>query len=226
MMAAFVVLMIFVVPQMLSFMEQFDGELPVYTRALLVVSDIVQNYWYLIFITPVALFIAVKLAAKKFYGFRYQLDKLKLKIWLIGPILQKIKLARFSNNFALMYKAGITVLEAIRVSKGLVQNTVIEQALDEAHEMISEGEMISTAIANTQAFPPLVVRMFKIGEASGELDIALKNVKHYFDREVKESLATIEPILQPVMILFLALMLVWVLISVFGPIYDTIGTLR
>jgi len=226
MMIAFVVLMVFVVPQMLSFMSQFDNELPFHTIALLAVSDFVQNYWYLLFIVPFAIVVFIKIMAKKSYRFLYHLDRLKLKLWLIGPIMQKIKLARFSNNFALMYKAGITVLESMKVSKGLLGNAVLEQAIDEAHEMISEGEMISTAIANTQVFPPLVVRMFKIGESSGELDVALKNVKYYFDREVKESLATIEPILQPVLIFGLAMILVWILASVFGPIYDTIGTLR
>lgn len=226
MMIAFVVLMIFVVPQMLSFMSQFDNELPFHTVALLAVSDFVQHYWYLLFIVPIAFVIFIKIMAKRSSRFLYQLDKLKLKLWLIGPIMQKIKLARFSNNFALMYKAGITVLESMKVSKGLLGNVVLEQAIDEAHEMISEGEMISTAISNTQVFPPLVVRMFKIGETSGELDVALKNVKYYFDREVKETLATIEPILQPVLIFGLALILVWILASVFGPIYDTIGTLR
>lgn len=226
MMLAFVVLMISVVPQMLSFMGQFDSELPFYTVALLAVSGFMQNYWYVIFIVPVAIIVAVKYFAYKYYRFRYVLDKYKLKLWLIGPIMQKIKLARFSNNFALMYKAGITVLESLKVSKGLLGNVVLEQAIDEAHEMISEGEMISTAIANTHVFPPLVVRMFKIGETSGELDVSLKNVKYYFDREVKEALATIEPVLQPALILFLALILIWILAAVFGPIYDTIGTLR
>lgn len=226
MLIAFIVLMIFVVPQMLSFISQFDNELPFYTVALLAVSDFVQNFWYLIFAVPVGLYVLVKVMARRSSQFLYKLDQLKLKLWLIGPIMQKIKLARFSNNFALMYKAGITVLESLKVSKGLLGNVVLEQAIDDAHEMISEGEMISTAISNTHVFPPLVVRMFKIGEASGELDIALKNVKYYFDREVKESLATIEPVLQPALIFFLALILVWILASVFGPIYDTIGTLR
>jgi len=226
MMIAFVVLMIFVVPQMLSFMNQFDGELPIYTVALLNVSDFMQNYWYVIIIVPVIVVFAIKFFAAQFYSFRYKLDKFKLKLWLVGPIMQKIKLARFSNNFALMYKAGITVLESMQTSKGLLGNVVLEQAIDEAHEKISEGEMISTAIANTHVFPPLVVRMFKIGETSGELDVSLKNVKYYFDREVKESLATIEPVLQPALILFLAIILVWILASVFGPIYDTVGNLR
>jgi len=226
MLLAFIVLMIFVVPQMLSFMNQFDNELPFYTKALLVVSDLVENYWYLIIVFPVVCVVAVKIAARRWYRFRYLVDKYKLKLWLIGPIMQKIKLARFSNNFALMYKAGITVLDSMKVSKGLLGNTVLEQAIDEAYEMISEGEMISIAIDNTRVFPPLVVRMFRIGETSGELDVSLKNVKYYFDREVKEALATIEPVLQPMLIFVLALILVWILASVFGPIYDSIGTLR
>ncbi|MDH5516912.1 MAG: type II secretion system F family protein [Gammaproteobacteria bacterium] len=226
MLIAFIVLMIFVVPQMLSFMNQFDNELPLYTKALLVVSDLVENYWYMMIIVPLVSVVLIKLAAKRSYRFRYFLDKYKLKLWLIGPIMQKIKLARFSNNFALMYKAGITVLESMKVSKGLLGNCVLEQAIDEAYDMISEGETISIAIDNTRVFPPLVVRMFKIGESSGELDVSLKNVKYYFDREVKEALATIEPVLQPLLIFFLALILVWILASVFGPIYDSIGTLR
>ncbi|MCK5335312.1 MAG: type II secretion system F family protein, partial [Gammaproteobacteria bacterium] len=213
MMVAFVFLMVVLVPQMLSFMDQFDSELPFYTVALLAVSDFMQNYWYLVFIIPVVAVLGIKYFSARYYSVRYSLDKFKLKLWLIGPIMQKIKLARFSNNFALMYKAGITVLESMSVSKGLLGNVVLEQAIDEAHEMISEGEMISVAIANTHVFPPLVVRMFKIGETSGELDVSLKNIKYYFDREVKEALATIEPVLQPVLIFFLALILVWILAS-------------
>ncbi|MCK4708737.1 MAG: type II secretion system F family protein [Gammaproteobacteria bacterium] len=173
MMIAFVLLMVVLVPQMLTLMQQFDKELPFYTVALLNVSDFMQEYWYLIFIIPVVIVSSIKIVAKRNYQFRYFLDRLKLKIWLIGPIAQKIKLARFCNNFALIYKAGITVLESMKVSKALLGNTVLEQAIDEAHDSISEGEMIATAIANTQVFPPLVVRMFKIGETSGELDVSL-----------------------------------------------------
>ena len=141
MMVAFVFLMVVLVPQMLSFMDQFDSELPFYTVALLAVSDFMQNYWYLVFIIPVVAVLGIKYFSARYYSVRYSLDKFKLKLWLIGPIMQKIKLARFSNNFALMYKAGITVLESMKVSRGLLGNVVLEQVIDEAHEMISEGDI-------------------------------------------------------------------------------------
>jgi type IV pilus assembly protein PilC len=223
--AAIIFVMVYLVPQIIQFLESMDYELPMHTKALIWVSEFLQNYWYAplggIALGVVGIWIAALLSQHV----HFWLDGLKLKVWVIGPILKKIILARFANFFALMYASGITVLESIELTEKIVNNLVIERALREVRGQISEGASISNSFTQARLFPPLVLRMISIGEATGELDAALLNVSYFYNREVRESIDKIQAIIEPAMTLVFGVLLGWVMMSVLGPIYDLISNI-
>ena len=152
----------------------------------------------------------------------FAIDDLKLRMWLVGPLYKKIILARFASYFALMYASGITVLECIRVCEGLVGNKVVEDATRRAGRQIAEGASISAGFESPALFPPLVLRMLRVGESTGALDTALLNISYFYDRDVKETMQRVEAMIGPILTVILGGILFWVIISVFGPIYDLI----
>lgn len=218
-------LMVYLVPQLISFIEGIGQELPIHTRALIATSQFTVDYWPLFTILPVAIFALLKLIVSVNSKARFQLDSMKLKIWKIGPVLKKIILSRFVSFFGMMYKAGIPVLQCIEICERVTGNEAVKLALQKAREDIAEGKGVSASFYSTGLFPPLVVRMLRVGETTGQLDEALKNVGYFYDRDIKESIEKVQAMIQPTMTVFLGLILGWVMMSVMGPVYDSITTL-
>ncbi len=219
-------LMTYLVPQLVSFIQNMGNELPAHTRALIFVSDIFREYWHVILVTPVAAVLALRYLRRVHPGVRYWSDGMKLRLWFIGPILRKIILARFANNFALLYSTGISIIDCIKINQTLADNKVIESALERAHMQIAEGTGLSTSFETTELFPPLIIRMIRVGENTGALDQALSNVSYFYYREIKESIERVQKLIEPVLTVILGVMLGWLMISVLGPIYDIIGNIR
>lgn len=218
-----VFLMTFLVPQLVSFIQTMQQELPLHTRLLIQTSDFFVAYWYLVIAVPVVVFMLALALVNSSPSLQYLVDDLKLRVWLIGPISKKIILARFANYFALMYASGITVLECVRISESLVGNKAIEEATRRAGRQIADGASISAGFEYTGLFPPLVVRMLRVGENTGALDTALLNISYFYDRDVRESMDRLQALIGPLMTVVLGGMLFWVIISVLGPIYDLIS---
>lgn len=219
-------MMIYLVPQLVGFMKNMGQELPLQTRILIATSDFFVHFWYLVLAFPVAAFAAIKTAAKTFPGFRYRLDDFKLRVWLIGPIFKKIILARFASFLGLLYNSGISMLQALKICEGIANNMVVSQGLEQAGRQIGEGQGITTSFQNTGLFPPLVIRMLKVGETTGALDTSLANVSYFYDRDVKESIGRLQTLIEPILTVVLGLLMGWIMISVLGPIYDTISKLK
>lgn len=219
-------LMIYLVPQLTSFIKNMGQELPFHTRALIFVSGIFVNYWYVILAIPVLAWAGLTILIRTDPRARYQADDFKLRVWMIGPILHKIILARFATFFALMYASGITILDCIRLSEQIVSNKVIEGGLQRAGRLISEGQSVTASFQNVGIFPPLIVRMLKVGEATGSLDKALRNVSYFYNREVKESIEKVQTMIEPIMTVILGFILGWIMLSVLGPVYDTISKIK
>ncbi|MEX2365475.1 MAG: type II secretion system F family protein, partial [Pseudohongiellaceae bacterium] len=156
-------LMVYLVPQLVDFIVNMGEELPAHTRALIATSNFMTDYWYICFGLPVAAFIFLKLLLLSSEQARFRADGLKLRIWQVGPVLNKIILSRFANFFAMMYSAGIPILNSLAIAEGIIENRVIKAALEQAREDIEQGAPISQSFENTGMFPPLVVRMLKIG---------------------------------------------------------------
>jgi type IV pilus assembly protein PilC len=218
-------MMIFIVPDIMSALVGLGGNIPFETRALMATSNFLVNYWYLVIGTPVITFFTLSYFYQTSSNAKFKMDGMLLKIWLLGPISEKIKISRFTRYFALMFASGITVLDAISMSKSVVGNAVLEDGIDRAWQQISEGGSISESFKNIGIFPPLVVRMLRVGEASGQMDKSLSNVSYFFDRDINDSIDKMEPVIQTAMMTSIGLVVMWLALSVLGPIYDTISTI-
>ena len=219
-------LMIYLVPQMLGFIKSTGQGIPIQTRVLILVSNFFIDYWWSVLLAPALAFAAIKIALTRSPAFRYRFDDYKLRLPLLGPILRKIILSRFASIFAMMYSAGITILECIKTSEDIAGNLVIRGGLERAGQQISEGKNVSTAFQDVGLFPPLVIRMLRVGESSGKLDNALLNVSYFYNRDVKEAIGKVEVMIEPAMTVILGALLGWVMLSVLGPIYDSITKIK
>ena len=219
-------LMVALVPQLTGFIKTMGQELPLHTRALMAVSDVFIHYWYVLLAVPVAVFVGTKLLLRNSARARFLFDGYKLRVPLIGPVMHKIILARFVTFFALMYASGITILDCIRLSEGIVNNQQVALGLRQVRQLISEGQGVTAAFQSTGMFPPLVVRMLKVGEATGALDNALRNVAYFYNRDIDDMIERVQSLIDPVMTVVLGVILAWIMISVLGPIYDTITKIK
>ncbi len=219
-------LMIYLVPQMVGLIKNMGQTIPAHTRALIFVSDIFVNYWWAVILIPVVAFVGFKYAAQNNPALRYRIDGFKLNLPVVGPILRKIILSRFASVFALMYSSGITILDAIRSSEETAGNLVIQDGLREVGQQIGDGKNVTAAFQEVGMFPPLVVRMLRVGESTGALDTALLNVSYFYNREVRESIAKVQVLIEPTLTVVMGVLLGWVMLSVLGPIYDTISKLK
>jgi len=219
-------LMIYLVPQMTGFIRNMGQDVPLQTRILIGVSNVFVNYWWAIIAAPFVAWGALKFAIYRNPAVEYTLDYYKLRLPLLGPILRKIILSRFASSFAMMYSSGITVLDAIRSCEEIVGNKPIEQALKTAGQQIAEGKNLTAAFQDLNIFPPLVIRMLRIGEGTGALDTSLLNVAYFYNREVRESIGRVQAMIEPAMTIVLGALLGWVMLSVLGPVYDSISKMK
>ena len=219
-------LMVYLVPQMAGFIKNMGQDMPTQTRVLLATSAIVQQFWYLILAVPLLVALAVKVAVDTNPAFRHRFDEFKLALPVVGPILRKIILSRFASVFAMMYASGIAIIDSIRATEDVVGNSVIRDGLKRAGQLIGEGQNVTVAFQSLGLFPPLVIRMLRVGENTGALDTALLNVAYFYNRDVKESIEKVQAMIEPAMTLILGTILGWVMLSVLGPIYDVITKLK
>jgi type IV pilus assembly protein PilC len=219
-------LMVYLVPQMTGFIRNMGQEIPLQTVILIAVSNFFVNYWWALLASPFVAWVALKIALKRNPALQYALDHYKLTLPLIGPILRKIILSRFASSFAMMYSSGITVLDAIRSCEQIVGNKPLENALRIAGQQIADGKNMTAAFQDLALFPPLVIRMLRIGENTGALDTALLNVSYFYNREVKEAIGKVQAMIEPALTLVLGALLGWVMLSVLGPVYDSLSRMK
>ncbi len=219
-------LMIYLVPELLSFIKNMGQEIPVHTKVLIFVSNIFVNYWYLIAGIPIVAAIGLSIAVKTNPKVHYQVDAFKLKIPLVGPILRKIILARLAGFFAIMYASGITILDCIKTGEQIVGNKAMEEAVHQVGVKISDGATLSASFESAKLFPPLVLRMLRVGESTGALEVALQNINYFYTRDVKESIERLQTMIEPGMTVILGSIIAWVMFSVLGPIYDLITKIK
>jgi len=221
-----VALLIFLVPQIAQLFKTMGLALPLQTRVLLAVSDFTTHYWPVVFGLPVVVAVTLILAIQRSPRIAYLWDYAKLRLPIIGPTFQKIILSRFANVFALMYRSGITVLDAIKTSEDVVNNRVISDGLARAGQQIAAGESLTETFQNLGVFPPLVIRMMRVGENTGALDTALMNITYFYNRDVKESVDKAQKMLGPAMTVVLGGILAFVVWAVLGPVYDILGKIK
>ena len=220
------VLMTVLVPQLASSFKQLVPKLPRETEALIFLSNIFVRWWYLMLGIP-----ALLIGFAWFFGRTNEraqrvIDDLALRMPVLGPIRQKIILARFATYFAMLYRSGISVIDCIQICEKIVGNRVMEEGLKRVGRSISEGQGISQAFIATKLFPPLVLRMLRVGESTGALDAALLNVSYFYNRQVRDSIAQMQTLLGPATTVVLGVLIVAILYSIFLPIYDVIAKIK
>lgn len=219
-------LLVYLVPQVTSLLRTMGLELPFQTRALIWMSEFVIAFWPAFLVLPIVISSGLAFMVRTRPRARYLFDYAILRLPVTGEILQKIILARFANFFALMYRSGITVLDAVRTSEEIVGNRYISEGIQRAGQQINSGETLSEAFQNLGMFPPLVVRMLRVGENTGALDTALLNITYFYNRDVRDSVDKALKLLEPALTLLLGGMLALILFSVLTPVYDVIGKLQ
>ena len=220
------VLMTVLVPQLALTFKQLVPKLPRETEVLIFLSDIFVRWWYLMLGIPAAVIAALWFVAKTNERVQRWIDEMALKLPLLGELRQKIILARFSTFFAMLYKAGISVLDCIQICEKIMGNRVMEEGLQRVGRSISEGQGISQAFVATKLFPPLVLRMLRVGESTGALDTALLNVSYFYNRQVRDGIAKMQTLLGPATTIVLGVLIIGILYSIFLPIYDVIAKIK
>ncbi len=221
-----VFLLTYLVPQVVGLLKTMAVELPIQTKVLIFLSNFVVGYWPLVLGVPVIVAVILVLAIKRSARAVYLWDHAKLHFPLTGPILQKIIMSRFANFFALMYQSGITILDALKISEAIVDNRVIADGLMRAGQQINAGAGLAETFQNLGVFPPLVIRMLRVGESTGALDVSLRNVNYFYTRDVRESVDKALKLLEPTMTLGLGVILALIMWSVLSPVYDILGKIK
>jgi len=219
-----VVLLVMVIPQLTSILEETGQQLPWTTRFIIGLSVFVKNYGIF-----VAIFLAISAGVlfkltRKGHG-RYILDKFKINIPLVGILYRKIYLARFSQNFATLIKGGLTIMRSFKVVADTMGNMIYRDIVLEAMEEVRVGGEISSVFALYPEVPSLVVQMLATGEKTGQLEKILQNVGTFYEKEVDATVEGLSQLIEPILIIFLGVGVAILVASILIPIYNTVGNM-
>ncbi len=218
-------MLLYLVPQLADFIISMSGgELPLQTRMLLGFSEFLQQYWWAVLLAPVLLVIGgLILLRLGGHAAHTKLDALKLRIPVLGGIIQKILLSRFCAMLAMLYESGLPVIQSIGTARDAVGNRSLAQSIDRVIDEVEAGKGLTDAFSSVSLFPNLMIRMIRIGETSGEIDKGLRNVTDFYNRDIDEDIGRIQAMIEPALTLVLGAILAWLMMAVLGPIYDLLA---
>ena len=223
--AVVVILLVVVIPTFVDMFDQLGVELPWTTRALIGMSDFIIHKWYVV-ILVVGLAIGSYINYSRSEGGRLTLSNLKLRIPVFGPVNTKIVASRFTRTLSTLLASGLPLLEAIEVVSKVVDNPYVEKGLMNTKDQVSKGVPLSKPIEEMGVFPPMVTHMVRIGEDTGQLEPILDNVADFYDKEVDTAVSQLTTMMEPAIIVFLAIVVGFVVISIIQPMfgmYNAIG---
>jgi type IV pilus assembly protein PilC len=213
------VILIFVIPAFKEVFSSFGASLPAPTQIVIDLSDFVVSYWWLAFIIIVGVAVGFSIGLKRSEAFRYAVDRLSLKLPVIGNILQKATIARWTRTLATMFAAGVPLVESLDAVAGAAGNALYAAATKRVQTDVSTGISLTNAMTNTGLFPNMVLQMTQIGEESGSLDGMLSKVADFFEREVDDAVATLSSLLEPIIIVFLGVVIGGLVVAMYLPIF-------
>ena len=217
-------IMIFIIPKFKEIFIGFGLDLPVMTTMLIRASDNVSNYWYMIFIIPVAFFIFIKIVQKNKTG-AFVIDWISLRIPLIGKILHMGTIARVTRTLGTLIASGVPILEGLIISRDTSGNAVFVRAFDNIYTAIREGETIAVPLKEARIVDDLVVNMVDVGEETGALDDMLYKVADVYDEEVEVRVESLVSLLEPIMVVVLGLIVGFIVIALFLPLVQLLNDL-
>ena len=216
-------MMLYVIPQLTSFLLSQNINLPFYTTALIATSQFAADQWKLLLITPIAIGITIKYARRFSESFAFKWDNIMLNSPIFGSIIRKLEIARLCRFFSLTYASGIGILDCLEIASKVLRNRIIKESVLTARQTVIGGSSLTEALRKTNQFPSLVLRMIKVGEDSGNLESSLDNINSFYDRDVNESVDQLLGMIQPTMTVVMGGIMLWISISVFGPLYNNLS---
>ncbi len=219
-------LLLYLVPPLAGFVQKLSPKQPRLTQVVLNISNMLQNWGWLLL--PILPGLALGFFSARARNPRLQAawDRLKLRLWLLGPIHQQIALARFASLFGMLYGAGINILDTLQACEHACANRIIAQALATTRNRVLQGETLSQAFSAQLIFPPLVQRMIAIGETTGALERSMGQVQRYYEIAAHDRIARLQAMIEPSLTLLLGVLLGGVMYAVLAPLYEVIGQIR
>ncbi|MFB9137165.1 type II secretion system F family protein [Vibrio olivae] len=222
---AVAVLNLKVIPQFANMFQRFGVDLPLPTRILIATSDFFVNYWAFIVALLVGSWFAFRAWLKTANG-RERWDKARLRMPIVGSIVNRAQLARFSRTFSLMLTAGVPLNQSLSLSAEALDNQYLENRLQEMKSAIEAGSTVSTTATNTGIFTPLVLQMISVGEETGQIDQLLLEVADFYDREVDYDLKTLTARIEPILLVFVAGMVLMLALGIFLPMWGMLDAIK
>jgi len=213
------ILMIFVIPQFESLFTGFGADLPGLTKMVIHLSQVFQEYWWLIFGVIIGSATGIMAAKKRSRKIQHFFDRMLLKIPVIGIVMEKGAIARFARTFSTMFKAGVPLVEAMVSVAGATGNIVFSEATMVMRDDVSTGTQLNIAMKNTELFPNMVTQMVAIGEESGSLDSMLAKVADFYEREVDDAVDNMTALMEPMIMAFLGGLIGTLVIAMYLPIF-------
>ena len=219
-----VVLLVWVIPIFAKMFTDFGGVLPAPTRMVIGTSDFMQHN-ILVIIGAVALIIFGLNRYYKTPNGRRTVDRLALRLPIFGLLIRKIAVAKFTRTLGTLISSGVPILDGLDIVAKTAGNKVIEEALYATRQSISEGKTLAEPLEQTQVFPPMVVQMIAVGETTGALDAMLSKIADFYDEEVDSTVSTLTSLLEPMLMIFLGVVIGFIVVAMYLPIFKLAGTI-
>jgi len=212
-------LITFIVPNITQIFREMHHTLPIPTVVLISVSNFLKSFWWLILLATAVGIVIIRQLKNTPRG-RYVWDEVKLRIPVLGPISNKMAVARFGRTLGSLLKAGVPLISALQIVRNIVNNVIIADVIDNTVDEIQAGKSLASPLAQSRWFPSIVVQMISVGEQSGELETMLSKIADTYDRDVESQIMAMTSMLEPVMILVMGLIVGFVVISILLPIFE------
>jgi len=213
------VLMIWVIPVFAQMFSDFGGTLPAPTRLVLGASDFIVGHIWEMIIAVALLVFGVKRLYKTERG-RLHMDRLSLSVPVFGDLIRKAAVAKFTRTLGTLISSGVPILDGLQITASTAGNKVIENAIMHARSSISEGKDVAEPLGQSNVFPPMVVQMIAVGEATGAMDTMLSKIADFYDEEVDEAVAALTSLLEPMLMVFLGVTVGFIVVAMYLPIFE------
>ncbi len=213
------ILITYIVPNITQVFNEMDKVLPLPTLLLISLSDFLKMYWWACLLVLGLVFIGLRSFILRPTGKSWW-DFLKLKMFIVGPVVQKVILARFSSTLGSLLESGVGLMTSMQIVRTLVNNVHVARVIDDAMEQIQKGQTMTSALSDSEWFPPMFVQMVAVGEQSGSLETMLDKVARAYEREVETAIMGMTSLIEPLMIAVMGLAVGFIVLSILLPIFE------
>ena len=222
---AITVLLVFVIPTFQTMFESANIALPLPTRIVIGLSHALKTYWYMVLGAIIATFVSVKKYYQTTNG-KLTIDRSLLRLPVLGDVLRKSAVSRFTRTLGTLISSGVSILDGLEITAKTSGNRVIQDAIMESRASIAGGETIAAPLKKSQVFPPMVISMIAVGEQTGGLDEMLSKIADFYDEEVDAAVSGLLALMEPLMIVFLGVVVGGMVVAMYLPIFDMVNTVQ